>query len=243
MDSEFGALPGFRLRGREISRMEGFSDSVFAFALTLLVVSLEAPKTYDQLMGIIRGLPAFAVCFLALVYFWMLHYQFFRRYGLVDITIVLLNTLLMFVVLFYVYPLKFLFTIMMGGLFGFRAIDSGGSAVATITAEQGSQLLVLYGIGFAAMFWIISLMYLHAWRRREALELTPVECFDTWFAMARFMAVGGVGVLSILIALSVSPRYIGLAGLCYFSIGIIETVFGTYCGKRRERLLEPRTAP
>jgi hypothetical protein len=31
---------GFRLRGREVTRLESFSDAVFAFAVTLLVVSL-----------------------------------------------------------------------------------------------------------------------------------------------------------------------------------------------------------
>ena len=30
--------------GREVSRLEGFSDAVFGFALTLLVVSLEVPE-------------------------------------------------------------------------------------------------------------------------------------------------------------------------------------------------------
>jgi hypothetical protein len=30
----------FRVRGPEVSRIEGFSDAAFAFAVTLLVVSL-----------------------------------------------------------------------------------------------------------------------------------------------------------------------------------------------------------
>ena len=34
-------------RHRDVSRLEGFSDAVFGFALTLLVVSLEVPETMD----------------------------------------------------------------------------------------------------------------------------------------------------------------------------------------------------
>lgn len=50
-----GAAPvdhhGFRIRSREVSRLEGLSDAVFGFGITLLVVSLEVPKTFDELMG------------------------------------------------------------------------------------------------------------------------------------------------------------------------------------------------
>lgn len=62
-------LPGrgperhFRWRGREVSRLEGFSDAVFAFAVTLLIVALEVPHTYDGLMDAIHGFPAFIACF------------------------------------------------------------------------------------------------------------------------------------------------------------------------------------
>jgi hypothetical protein len=76
--------PGFRWRGGEASRLEGLSDAVFAFAVTLLVVSLEVPKTFDELLVVLRGFFAFAVCFSILFWVWYDHYRFFRRYGLAD---------------------------------------------------------------------------------------------------------------------------------------------------------------
>src|SRR5436309_3496989 len=82
--SEFGDLPGFRLRGCEMTRLELFSDAVFGFALTLLVVSLDVPKSFHDLVTTIRGFPAFALCFLFLALIWNGHYKFCRRYGLDD---------------------------------------------------------------------------------------------------------------------------------------------------------------
>ncbi len=42
--------PEFCWRSDKVTRLEGFSDAVLAFAMTLLVVSLEVSKTFDQLM-------------------------------------------------------------------------------------------------------------------------------------------------------------------------------------------------
>ncbi len=49
-----GADKGFHWRGREITRSEGLSDAVFAFAVTLLIVSLEVPKTFSDLLVAMR---------------------------------------------------------------------------------------------------------------------------------------------------------------------------------------------
>src|SRR4051794_6390136 len=94
-----GARPGFRWRGSgEIARIEGFSDAVFAFAITLLVVSLEVPRTFTELMGSMRGFVAFAIGFVLLFQIWYAQYVFFRRYGLQDTTTLVLNGALLFVV-------------------------------------------------------------------------------------------------------------------------------------------------
>src|SRR5262245_25183091 len=77
-------VDGFRMRGREGTRLESFSDAVFAFALTLIVVSLEVPKSFADLIGVMRGFPRFALCFTLLATIWNTHYKFSRRYGLDD---------------------------------------------------------------------------------------------------------------------------------------------------------------
>jgi uncharacterized membrane protein len=70
-----GSSAGFRWRGGEVTRLEGFSDAVFAFAVTLLVVSLEVPRTFTELAVAMRGFFAFAICFALLFAIWYEHYS------------------------------------------------------------------------------------------------------------------------------------------------------------------------
>src|SRR5262245_59387187 len=95
VNRQAGSVNGFRLRGLEVSRIEGFSDAVFAFAVTLLVVSLEVPRTFTELQEIMNGFVAFALGFLFLLYLWHIQYTFFRRYGLHDGPTITLNGLLL----------------------------------------------------------------------------------------------------------------------------------------------------
>lgn len=104
--------PQFRWRGREVSRVEGFTDAVFAFAVTLLVVALEVPHTFNGLLDVVRGFPAFVICFAALMTFWNAHYTYHRRYGLDDAFSRVFTMAILVLVLFFVYPLKFLFTML-----------------------------------------------------------------------------------------------------------------------------------
>src|SRR4051794_32842472 len=98
----------FRNRAHEVSRLEAFSDAVFGFAMSLLAVSLEAPKSYHQLVETLSGVFPFAFCFFIFIMIWFEHHVLFKRYALHDNTMIALNTLLLFVLLVYVYPLKFM---------------------------------------------------------------------------------------------------------------------------------------
>jgi len=227
---------GFRWRGGEISRLEGFSDAVFAFAVTLLVVSLEVPRTFHELTSAMRGFLPFAICFTALVLIWREHYVFFRRYGLQDDATVWLNAALLFVVLFYVYPLKFLFTIVVSEVLGFAvAAPHGAPAEPMIEPPQMPALFVIYGSGIVAIYVLLAFFYLHALRRRQSLELTPLETFDTRASIVTHLLAAGVGLVSIAVALVVPVRLVGLAGYAYFLFAPVMTVNGMISGRRRRR--------
>src|SRR5207245_9272063 len=135
-----GGRPGFRWRGDDVTRLEGFSDAVFAFAITLLVVSLEVPRTFTELMHAMRGFGAFAISFTLLFLVWFNQYKFFRRYGLQDNTSVVLNGVLLFVVLFYVYPLKFLFTLLVNIFTGGGGQVRMPAGTTGLMVENGDQV-------------------------------------------------------------------------------------------------------
>jgi hypothetical protein len=99
----------FRWRGEGVSRIEGLSDTVFGFAITLLVVSLEVPKTSAELLESMLGFVPFVASFSVLFMIWRTQFQFFRHYGLEDKPTVRLTGMLLMGVLFAIYPLKFLF--------------------------------------------------------------------------------------------------------------------------------------
>jgi uncharacterized membrane protein len=228
-----GVPKGFRPRGPDVTRIEGFSDAVFAFALTLLVVSLEVPRTFPELVHTVRGFVPFAICFALLLQIWFKHYGFFRRYGLQDVPTRLLNSVLLFIVLFYVYPLKYLWSHMVAG---------NGSPASSI--EEGRFLLEIYGLGGAAVFTIFVLLYHHAWRLRDELELTPLERYDTRSGVVENGLLAAVPALSALLAWLLPARVVGLAGLLYFAYGPLLTVNGMREARGRRRFeLAAQDAP
>ncbi len=214
----FGQEKVFRWRGEEPSRFEGVSDAVFAFSVTLLVVSLEVPKSFDELMSVMRGFLAFSVSFVMLAWVWFLHYRFFRRYGLQDGVTLALGAALLFVVLFYVYPLKFLFGVLVDMLLGQAVVGT-----TTIEVNQLPLLMVIYGLGFAAVFLIFALLHLHAQRHARDLDLNEAELRQTRGAVASSFVNVGVALLSVVVAL-IGPNFAALAGLTYFLLWPLQVL-------------------
>jgi uncharacterized membrane protein len=223
ISSQTSGEPGFQWRGAEVTRLEGFTDAVFAFAVTLLVVSLEVPKTFPELMVAMHGFFAFGICFTLLANVWYQHYRFFRRYALETPWVVFLNCGLLFLVLFYVYPLKFLFTAM------FERSE--------IEASEARALFTIWSLGYAAVFAVFALLYLHAWRIRAQLELTPLEAIRTRVSLLDHLAMVLIALLSTALARAMPDRYVGIAVYIYCIVPVYFTIAHSIA-RRRERQLQ-----
>lgn len=222
-----GSEINFRWRGKEVTRIEGFSDAVFAFAITLIVVSLEVPKTFSQLFDTMRGFLAFGLCFTILIWIWYSHYKFFRRYGLSDIFTLTLNALLLFVVLFYVFPLKFVFSYVINGM-----LFPNMAGHHVVGASEVGTMMMIYGSGFYLIFMIFGALHWHAYRLRETLELNVVEVFMTKSAIQSCVLLMSIAIVSMLLACFENPFISGfLAGITYGLIGPTLAIHGWRRGK------------
>jgi Endosomal/lysosomal potassium channel TMEM175 len=220
-------------RRHDVSRLEAFSDAAFAFALTLLVVSLNVPRSYDELMRLLQGSLSFACCFALLFWIWHEHNLFFRRYGLQDGLTVFLNGVLLFVVLFYVYPLKFMFDSMFA-----QMMPGAHPDLTRMTLPQLSRASSVYALGFIVLFVMFALLYGHAYRRREQLGLTPMEVFDAKSFAGHHLVSAGVGAVALLVALFAPLRFAPLSPMCFALMGPAHYYFGNRVERRRPAFAE-----
>lgn len=101
---------------RGLSRFEGFSDAVFAIALTLLIVEIKVPGSPEGPHGYTNLLKAMAdqwrehlalvLCYLTIGAYWLQHHYSGRIYAKSDHTFGVLNLLFLLAVVFIPYPIR-----------------------------------------------------------------------------------------------------------------------------------------
>src|ERR1035438_5612395 len=162
-----------RLATLEQAMMKTNPDAASSTQSTVLALDVIWSRRSTASM---RKSAPFAICFAQLVMIWLAHYRFSRRFGLEDPYTVFLNLLLLFLVLFYVYPLKFVFTLIFSQLTGSEIAHGLGD-------HEAGVLMRIDSSGFAAVFSLFALMYSHAYKLRHELELNPVEVLITQSAL------------------------------------------------------------
>jgi uncharacterized membrane protein len=209
----------FRYRGKEIQRVEGLSDAVFAFSVSLLVASLEVPQTFGELKNIAKGAIPFFATVAMIFLFWYQQYQFFRRYGLHDFTTVLLNLFYLAIILFYVYPLKFLFSLLIASWSGLDLFPSATEkGLAVLSQEDFPQLIILFSIGYFLIWLIIALMHYHVLKLSGQFNFNRFELEFTRKEARGALMNAGIGLLALVLAWL---RLEWLAGICYLLIPLV----------------------
>lgn len=207
-----------RIRRHESTRLEGFVDSAFAFAITLVVISVgHVPDTVTQMLDALRDIPTFAVCFFLIARIWRSHRDWSRAYDLEDGAAIGLSLLLVFLVLIYVFPLRLLFGLM------FSAIGGGWLSTQAHAVHNYFELraaFVVFGAGYAAIWCVFVLLYRHALKQSSAIGLAPAEVEATRFQVALNLGFAGVALLSVLLALVLPfaehPQLAPWPGVIYF---------------------------
>jgi len=233
----------FQMRGLDNTRIEALSDGVFALAIALLLISAEIPETFTELRLFLKNFFPFAATISILTLVWYQHYIFFIRYGLKDSGIVALNTLLLFLILFFVYPLKFLFQVLFDLFYALFASDQEAINklfTEVISPEESPSLMIIYGLGAALVFLTVGLMYLIAYKRRDSLHLTSLEVFDTRSNIYVNLLMAGIPLCSSLLAwLEVGGGNVNsfsISGMFYGLYAIIMPGFSSLRGKKRKKL-------
>lgn len=225
----------FAWRGDSPTRVEALSDMVFAFALTLLVVSSAPPASFAELGAQLWGFPGFAAAFAILLVIWHAHYIFFRRYALEDVWTTTLNAALLFLILFFVYPLKYLATM----LSQFVRTLAEGRPRAPFTYEEAEIGLALMSVAYAAVFAMFLALYLHALAKADALELTERERQFTRLACWEQGVHVAIGALVASCALLLSAPWAALSGFLFCLIGPLIFIGGLLFVPRARKAPRP----
>jgi len=231
---ELDALPrlgGFRLRGIAMTRLETFIDAAFAFAITMLVIATQQiPDDIETLLAAFKNVPAFVASIIVLGTFWRGHWLWSRRYGLEDGVSIFISWALIVTMLIYIYPLKAIFNSMWFLLSGGRV----GHVLGPHSESQFRALFAIFALGFTAIAVEMVLLNLRAWQLREPLRLDARERSITRHEVTGWSIPVGVGIISLVLALSLPRAHIEWSGWIYFSMAILVPLHKAYSKRKPE---------
>lgn len=166
-------------------RAESFSDGVFAFAITLLVLGVQVPEVKPgddaalrtALLHSLSQLLPYITSFATIGIIWLNHHSMFHFVQRVDHATLTLNLLLLLVVAFIPYP---------------TAVRSRYGALASSTFLYGS-VLTLLGVSYSILAWHLEKkgLWVPAIRRRRSRFIVWRNLVGSFvYPAATFLALG-----------------------------------------------------
>lgn len=200
-------------RGEDVSRLENLTDAVFGIGITLLIFTQANPNSFDDLITFTKTLPAFLLSISFLMLIWTEHLRFSIIYRLDDVWLTVLNVLFLALVIFYVYPLRFL-ALFLSNLFFGAEID------ISIRGPEVPYLMMYYGFVAFALYFTLFFFYRRALQLKSTLQLNDFEQFYTRLQSQRMIVMFSVPLISILVAFVLKfysgPLASMLSGMLYF---------------------------
>jgi uncharacterized membrane protein len=190
------------------SRLESFSDGIFAFAITLLVLTIAQPSDYRKLAAELAdrwpSLAAYVVSFAVIGIMWLNHHSLFRHFEHVDRGLIYINMLLLMTITFLPYPTGVL-----------------GQALAR--GEGARTAAVIYAVTMAVNAWAWSALWLYGSHKRRLLH---EEFPEAERGTATLMFTIGVVMYTLAVGVAFVNAYafLGLQGLfaLYYAIDPIS---------------------
>lgn len=228
------AIDYFNTRSVNPSRLENFSDAVFAFSITLLMISLEVPTTFSRILDLTDELIAFAITIIPLFIIWQQHRLYFRRYGVDDRKTVIWNTVLLFIVLIFIFPLKFLSLFLIRFL-GFVFFNTENIFETMIYGHQVPLLMIYYGVGVLGILFVFYKLYSNALALQKDLKLDTNEIVLTKYYQRLYLHLCAIPLLSIvfvLIFMNINTIFSSVfAGILYGLTGIVFLINKNWLNK------------
>ena len=184
--------PNISYRGESPSRLDNLTDAVFGIAVTLLIFNLASPNSLDDLIIFTKTLPAFLVSIGFLIVIWQEHVRFSEIYTMRGSWLIFLNSLFIALIIFYVYPLRFLTLFLTNAIFG-------AGLTLEISPIEIPDLMIYYGSIAFALYFVLFWFYNLAIWNRERLALNSYENLHANYQRIRMVIMFTVPLLSILL--------------------------------------------
>jgi uncharacterized membrane protein len=186
--------PKINYRGEATTRLDSLTDAVFGIAITLLIFNISEANSFNDLLLFAKSFPALLMSILFLILIWQEHVSFSLIYSTNSKPIRILNVFFITLVIFYIYPLKFLSRLLTNLFFN-------TNLKLNIEGNEIPQLMIFYGTVTFAIYGILYLFYISVLRQKQKYDFTEYEVLYTKFQSIRIIIMFSVPLLSVIISL------------------------------------------